>query len=193
MPLKPILRPGSTTALDLRTARDFVGVETITDTDRRGFNRAAEWTQDVEGWIDAEHDGDGVHDTVRIPRCVLFAGYLFGGNGGTVPPAERYQIVPESYLRGTYASEDPGLFSVAVVADGVIDITLGIAMPSADFGVLDLCEAESAFESATPRSYWSPVSVYGQAISSTKVRITRVAAPTTLDGLHGPIAFALVG
>jgi len=192
MPLTPILRPGATdnSQLLLYSPRDFIGVEPFGEEGARGINRAAQWTRDVETAAAAEHRLDGVHNTPRIIRGIARA--WFDPDTSSPTPAS-YSFWGQSYLMGEYERQHAGLFAVTQInGDGDVVITLGLPMPSADFGVLDLSEPYR-FSKLT-HSVWALPWIYGEAISTTKLRIRRRCTESSAKhGLHGHFAFALVG
>lgn len=142
--LSPILRPGAAGNADLQlyTARDFIGADKPTDTELRGINRCCQWTRDVGGWIDVEHDRNGVHDTIKIPRGVLILTWVStGGINGF------YEIDPRSYLMGVRYADDPSIYSTTLGANsGDFTLHLGLAMPTAKWGIL----APATFDRRTP-------------------------------------------
>lgn len=187
MPLRPILRPGAThhSELLLVTARDFIGVQTNFEDPHRGINRQTEWTRDVVEWSDEEHDRNGVHDTVRIPRAYIRAGYDGAGN---------YEITGDSYHAGVYVRDDPSVVKATVVGNGIIDFEFEEALPSGtEWGIIDACEAEQ-FGVIGVLLNWQPVWVHGDVLSSTVIRIyRRTIEPSPVYGYHGQLAFLVVG
>lgn len=184
---RPILAPGLTTGdeLILYGERDFIGVESRGD-DPRGINAAAAWTRRAKASAIVEHDEEGVHNTPRIPRgmCVLDWDQSAG----------IYVVDENSYLMGEYQRDNASLYTVATVSDGVFDLTLDIAMPSTNYGIISMCESERRYTPATDTITDTWAAVWGVVTSTTKIRITRkTGVAANPEGYDGPCAFLLCG
>ncbi|HEY0839628.1 MAG TPA: hypothetical protein VGD74_05535 [Vulgatibacter sp.] len=71
--------------------RDPIGVEVLGGAFRRGWNEVADWTARSREVVEAEHDADGLHNTVKIARGLLaYASWPPPGN----------VLAEGSYLRG---------------------------------------------------------------------------------------------
>jgi hypothetical protein len=76
-PMQPLGEAESSRELLTYADRDPIGIEdeAAAPTDYSGWNEGAAWTRRYEENLEAEHDGYGLHNTLRIGRALVVVNY----------------------------------------------------------------------------------------------------------------------
>ncbi len=138
LPLLPPMEAGATAPRreNLIGWADFdpYGVQTApvtTSDDMRGPNEYWRFQRDAIEVVNAEHDANGIHDTLQIARLFLVCDYN---------TTDGYTVSLDSYVMGTYERDDTAAFTVTEGAAGEITVDLDAAysLPNASYmGVID--------------------------------------------------------
>lgn len=158
--LYPVTQPGSTTAPLTYGEGDFIGIEAdATDlTDHVGFNEVADWTTRFDTALQREHYPNGVHNTLRVGRCIL----ILDWDGTTM------NVGDDSYLQDTSGTvtRGGGVATVNRLGAGDYQITLAHALTTGPTMLVDLTPAE--YSAATSFAV-QPVHVMRHTYTSTTV------------------------
>lgn len=166
--------------------REVFGLEppASSRSDLAGANEQLRYLRSVSDWALVEHDANGVHATLQIPRALLLAAW----------DGSSYTVDPDSYSMGTRQA-DAAVWTITRVGAGELTIDLGAsyALPSAaTYGVHDVSPSE--VDQATGAQMFVKAQLRTRT-SATKFGIRRWSGTTraAMAMADGPFAIAVVG
>lgn len=165
--------------------RDYIGAEHL--------NAQAAWTRKVHPVLRRQHNADGVHDWLPIPRAAILgtSGFYSGSGHVTIDPRTRCM----GYKQAINADDpDPDkyvdLVTAQYLAQGEVRFTLAVPLPSPIYGLINLL----------PGTYWRGSATSNSRLERMQQELVPISA-TVFDvimksqsgqQLNGEFSFLLV-
>jgi hypothetical protein len=185
-PMQPLGEAESSRELLTYADRDPIGIEdeAAAPTDYSGWNEGAAWTRRYEENLEAEHDGYGLHDTLRVGRAVVAVAY----NRDTSA-----YVLLHAYAQDTSGNEYFGDDAVTSLSDafgvGYLDVTFTFNLPSTNMRITNF----TSDMWTTGDQNNAPSYVYSRVyfVSSSAANTIRVLRYQNDAAGHGRMCFAI--